>query len=352
MTGPDDELNDDRVVVERNEEDGWNNTNGDDRNGDLTSETSSLLVQCHPSSRRRSASKRGGSLFERRKPRQSSSFCCCAAGGGGGVGGGGSVGGRRGGKKMLPLLFGVSVLFAASMILFAMWMNPELFQVTLGADNYDDDETNNKFSIRSIKAQLLVHKVHLDILGSSRHRDKHGDSSSSSSSHKDPHAPEGCESTVLLVRHCEKLNLKSHCDYQGFERAVYLSTLFGHDHERWPAPTSIYALQPSHRSNPKKRNYREIETVQAVANKFKLDINDKYGPSDNAALAEHIIDTIRRGDVCGKVILVSWKHSELPDLAQHLGTFDPVRVVWMKRTLYQKKNRLCGENERTISQNP
>ena len=268
--------------------------NDNDDNDDAPSETWSLLVQAN---KPKLSSQRG--LFPSHPYSNKGricSMCQCR-------------------RNYLPALFGISVLLASAMIFYAMYMEPQWFEyynLYIGGGG-DDDDTG--FSIRGIQAQLLVNKVHLNILGNARSKGNQKMANSDNG-----HAPEGCESTVLLIRHCEKLNLKSHCDYQGYERAVYLSTLFGHDHERWPAPDAIYALQPSHRSNPKRRNYREIETVQAVAKKFKMDINDSYGPNDNPHIARRILDSIRNGEVCGKVVLVSWKHSELPDLAQHLGT--------------------------------
>jgi hypothetical protein len=137
--------------------------------------------------------------------------------------------------------------------------------------------------------------------------------------HKEP--PEGCEATVMLVRHCEKSDRKANCDYVGFERSVYLATLFGNHEERWPSPSYIYALHPGHRSNPKKRNFREIQTVLPVAEKFGLDVDANYTIEDKSGLARAIMSKMNDGNMCGKVILISWKHSDLPPLARKLGTW-------------------------------
>jgi hypothetical protein len=137
--------------------------------------------------------------------------------------------------------------------------------------------------------------------------------------HKEP--PEGCEATVMLVRHCEKSDRKANCDYVGFERSVYLATLFGNHEERWPSPSYIFALHPGHRSNPKKRNFREIQTVLPVAEKFELDVDANYTIEDKSGLARAIMSKMNNGDMCGKVALISWKHSDLPPLARKLGTW-------------------------------
>lgn len=88
--------------------------------------------------------------------------------------------------------------------------------------------------------------------------------------------PEGCEATILLMRHCEKGHVREHCSYMGFERSVYLSTLFGDDHERWPAPTFVFAEGPKDRNNKKKMNFREIETVGPLAEKAGVKVDDRY----------------------------------------------------------------------------
>ena len=141
-----------------------------------------------------------------------------------------------------------------------------------------------------------------------------------------PPPPQGCETTVMLIRHCEKGNLKSHCNYLGFERAAYLASLFGDDpKDRWPLPSKLYAMRAKGRTHGKKSNYREIETVQFIASKAAannhhyLEINEGYDSSNEKNLASEILESIVGGQQCGKLTLVSWKHSELPKLAQHLG---------------------------------
>jgi hypothetical protein len=77
---------------------------------------------------------------------------------------------------------------------------------------------------------------------------------------------EGCEATVILVRHCEKGSVREHCSYPGYERSVYLASLFGDDNERWPAPSAIFAENP-HRHG-KKMNFREMELVGPISEKL------------------------------------------------------------------------------------
>lgn len=132
--------------------------------------------------------------------------------------------------------------------------------------------------------------------------------------------PDGCETTIMLLRHCEKGNLKSHCNYAGFERAAFLATLFGNGKERWPAPHSIYALKTGGRGlKNQKVNYREVETVEYIAEKHGLDIDESYKTSDDKRLVKDLLTSILNGEQCGKFTLISWKHSDLPKLAHLLG---------------------------------
>jgi hypothetical protein len=149
-----------------------------------------------------------------------------------------------------------------------------------------------------------------ELLASSRRHHKHEDQIS---------VPEGCESTVMLVRHCEKYNLRSHCNYVGYERSMYLATQFGYESsDRWPPPSKIYSLQVKRRHG-KHKNFREVETAQAIANKFLLPIDEDYHTRDTKHLARDILRSILKGEKCGKLVLITWKHSDLPYLARKLG---------------------------------
>ena len=138
--------------------------------------------------------------------------------------------------------------------------------------------------------------------------------------HEDAGLKENCESTVLIVRHCEKGKVREHCDYLGFERSVYLATLFGDNYsQRWPAPSYIYALSPDGRKNKEKLNFREVETVGALAEKVNVTIDTRYNVNEVNDLSEDILALLKSGELCGKLTLISWKHSNIGHLANHLG---------------------------------
>lgn len=130
----------------------------------------------------------------------------------------------------------------------------------------------------------------------------------------------GCESTIMLIRHCEKGDLRSHCNYDGFERAAFLAEQFGNDKERWPAPSQIYALKPGGRGHKARTfNFRETETVQFLADKLDLQVDETYDTYERNKLARKLLESILSGDQCGKLTLVSWKHSDIAKLAHVLG---------------------------------
>ncbi|KAL3918513.1 MAG: hypothetical protein SGARI_007448, partial [Bacillariaceae sp.] len=109
----------------------------------------------------------------------------------------------------------------------------------------------------------------------------------------------GCEATIMLIRHCEKGKLRSHCSFMGYERAAYLSTLFGDD-KRWPAPDQIYALN---KGRTHKLNFREVETVQAISDTVRVPINSEYSTDDTRQLSKDLLEQLLEGELCGKLIL-------------------------------------------------
>jgi hypothetical protein len=131
---------------------------------------------------------------------------------------------------------------------------------------------------------------------------------------------DGCECTVMLIRHCEKGDLRQDCSYVGVERSVYLATLFGpHDDTKWPVPSFLFAERPAGRNNPKKQNFREVETLQPTARKFNITIDTTYDIEHTSGLAAKLFNLMEEGKMCGKLAVISWKHSGIPHLASKLG---------------------------------
>jgi len=158
----------------------------------------------------------------------------------------------------------------------------------------------------------------------------------------------GCETTVLLMRHCEKFGPEvkdedgnQHCSFIGLERAQYITTLFGH--KAWPIPDFLYALSPI---RPHHFNFREVETLRPLAQKYSLPIQSDF--ETNKELATHFFSLLGAGSLCGKTSIVSWKHESIPDLSRKLGCLHcphtyPVNSfdqVWQLKYVYDVKGML------------
>jgi hypothetical protein len=149
--------------------------------------------------------------------------------------------------------------------------------------------------------------------------DKISESETSSSS------IEGCMSTLLLMRHCEKIGKETsdsqgneHCSDIGHERAEYISTLFGDQGQRWPLPKKMYAMSKG-RPGVHHLNFREIETLSPLEEKSGVEINTKFTAGLESDLATDFFSHLAKGKLCGATTIVNWKHSRIPSAAMALG---------------------------------
>ena len=155
------------------------------------------------------------------------------------------------------------------------------------------------------------------------------------------HLPPGCETTLLLLRHCEKVGPwvpdpdgTQHCSYLGYERSRYLATLFG---TRWPQPTHLFAYTPQRDHHV---NFREWETLKPLSDQTGVTIELAEHPQ----FATTYFDLLQSGDMCGKVVVASWRHHQLPELAERLGcpncpsfyADEDFESVWQLKYVYQE----------------
>ena len=132
----------------------------------------------------------------------------------------------------------------------------------------------------------------------------------------------GCEATVILMRHCERYfalrdkEKNEYCGYLGLERANYLATLFG-DGARWPTPSRLYAMDPI-RPDSDNMKFWQADTLEPLAEKTKVMVKTAFSVGDERHLANAIFDDLRKGNLCGKLLVISWSH-EIPALAQEFG---------------------------------
>jgi len=122
--------------------------------------------------------------------------------------------------------------------------------------------------------------------------------------------------TILIIRHAEKLpNGDADLSPAGYERAQLLLKTFIPSHGRadLPTPQFIFAAAPSNHSN------RSALTVMPLADALNLQINQDFKDHSYAGLAAELLS----GRYAGKVVLVSWHHGKIPELAAALGATPP-----------------------------
>ena len=122
--------------------------------------------------------------------------------------------------------------------------------------------------------------------------------------------------TILIIRHAEKLpNGDIDLSPAGYARAQLLLKAFvapGAGPEL-PTPQFIFAAAPSRHSN------RSALTVVPLASALHLQINQDFADQKYAGLAAELLS----GRYAGKVVLVSWHHGTIPQLATALGAKPP-----------------------------
>jgi len=182
-------------------------------------------------------------------------------------------------------------------------------------------------------------------------------------------AQPGCESTVMLMRHCEKYGplvyskRNQHCSYLGLERAHFMPSLFGSNNKSshgtlWPNPSYLYALSPDRGGHS---NYRQVETLTPIATKLGLDINHDFSEGQETDVAAQVFFKLQSGDACGKLFLISWTHRSLPQLAAALGCGrfyeetggcpayypeDSFDQVWMLKFVYEPAAVVLSHSKR------
>ena len=116
--------------------------------------------------------------------------------------------------------------------------------------------------------------------------------------------------TVFIIRHAEKPSEGSHLSDTGYERAQALVKLFG---DCFCKPDALFAA-PN-----KPKSFRPVETLEPLAAALGLAINAEFKTTEVDRLAEHLRGA---GAPAGRIVLISWRHEEIPSLARALGAHD------------------------------
>ena len=83
--------------------------------------------------------------------------------------------------------------------------------------------------------------------------------------------------------------------------------------ERFPKPDFLIATKQSKGSN------RPVETITPLANVLHETIDSRFNDKEFDQLAQ---DVLTNPQYAGKVLLISWHHGKIPDLAKALGAKD------------------------------
>lgn len=121
--------------------------------------------------------------------------------------------------------------------------------------------------------------------------------------------------TILIIRHAEKLtDGRLDLSPTGFERAKLIPKLFlPGARPDLPTPQVLIATHVSPHSN------RPVETITPLAEAVHLPIDNTIENDNYPALAAELLS----GKYAGKVVLVSWHHGKIPQLATALGATPP-----------------------------
>ena len=159
------------------------------------------------------------------------------------------------------------------------------------------------------------------------------------------------DAVVLIIRHAEDGGTGRDLAPRGHERAEAYKNYFLNftvDSKRLE-PAVILAAKDS------KKSHRPRLTVEPFAKAAKLKIDTRFGNSQSTQLAADL-----RANHQGKVILICWRHGDIPDLLRALGAKpesllprgkwpDPV-YDWVILLSYDQDGRLIPTSTRRINE--
>jgi hypothetical protein len=135
--------------------------------------------------------------------------------------------------------------------------------------------------------------------------------------------------TIVMVRHGEKPALGlGQLSCKGLNRSLALPNVFL---AKYGKPDAIFAPNPSHQKADKGIKYdyvRPLATVEPLAIRLGMPVNAQFGQEETAKLQDALLDP----SLAGKLVMVSWEHTELEHVARQIVTDlggDPASVpVW------------------------
>ena len=159
------------------------------------------------------------------------------------------------------------------------------------------------------------------------------------------------DAVVLIIRHAEDGGPGRDLAPRGHERAEAYKNYFLNftvDSKRLE-PAVILAAKDS------KQSHRPRLTVEPFAKAAQLKINARFGNNQSTQLAADL-----RANHQGKIILISWRHGNIPDLLQALGA-KPEDILprgkwpgsvydWVILLSYDQEGRLIAGSTKRINE--
>ena len=120
----------------------------------------------------------------------------------------------------------------------------------------------------------------------------------------------------MIIRHGEKPEPTTtgekdpNLSKRGYERADALAKAIP---EHFPKPDFLIATKRSKGSN------RPVETITPLAKALHETIDSRFADKEFDQVAQ---DVLTNPQYAGKILLISWHHGKIPDLAKALGAKD------------------------------
>jgi hypothetical protein len=158
-------------------------------------------------------------------------------------------------------------------------------------------------------------------------------------------------SVVLIIRHAEDADSGDGISPRGEKRAAAYTSYFKKltEDSKHLEPNVVFAAKDS------KKSHRPRLTVEPFAKAQKLKIDTRFGNNQSADLAADL-----RANERGKVILICWRHGNIPALLRALGA-KPKRFLpngkwpdsvynWIILLSYDRDGRLIPSSSRRINE--
>lgn len=123
---------------------------------------------------------------------------------------------------------------------------------------------------------------------------------------------------VLVLRHAEKTGdtKDPHLSEEGWQHARRLAETIP---ARYGRPDFLFAARTS------KRSSRPTETLQPLADVLAIKVDGRFDDDE----FEDLVEELAKQKYAGKLAVISWRHSEMPQLAAALGAHeDAVPSPW------------------------